>query len=100
MPRVILTSAAQRDLERLRQFLHAKNPHASKRAAKAIKEANKELALQPEGYRPVPNMPYHREIVIKFGASGYIARYFYKPGGDVLVLRLKHQLEDDLPDNP
>lgn len=100
MPRVILTPPAHRDLERLRQFLRAKNPQASKRAAKAIKEATKDLALQPEGYRPIRNMPYHREIVIRFGASGYIARYFFKPGDDVFVLRVKHQLEDELPDSP
>jgi plasmid stabilization system protein ParE len=97
MPRVIFAAAAQHDLERLRQFLHAKSPQASKRAAKAIKEAVKALTSQPEGYRPVLNMPYHREIVIKFGASGYVARYFYRPGGEILVLRVKHQLEDELP---
>jgi plasmid stabilization system protein ParE len=99
MPRVIITATAQQDLERLRQFLHTKNPNASKRAAKAIKDSIKELTLQPEAYRPVLNMPFHREILIKFGARGFVARYFYKPGGDILVLRLKHQLEDELPRN-
>ena len=45
-------------------------------------------------------MPYHRELVIDFGSRGYIARYYYQPGGDILILRIKHQLEDDLPDIP
>jgi plasmid stabilization system protein ParE len=97
MPRVIATRAAQRDLERLRKFLHEKNPQASRRAALAIKEGIKNIALQPEAYRPIENMPYHRELIIEFGGSGYIARYYYQPGGDVLILRIKHQLEDGLP---
>ena len=100
MSRVILTRAAQRDLERLRKFLHDKNPQASRRAAQAIKDGIKKIALQPEGHRPVPDMPYHRELVIDFGSRGYIARYYYQPGGDILILRIKHQLEDDLPDIP
>lgn len=100
MSRVILTRAAQRDLERLREFLHDKNPQASRRAAQAIKDGIKKIALQPEGHRPVPDMPDHRELVVDFGSRGYIARYYYQPGGDILILRIKHQLEDDLPDIP
>jgi plasmid stabilization system protein ParE len=99
MPRVVLAPAAGRDLQRIRRFLAVKNPAASKRAAAAIKEGIKQVATTPEGYRPVEDMPFHREIVIKFGASGYVARYFYQPGGDVLTLRVKHQLEDDLPES-
>ena len=100
MPRVIVTRAAQRDLERLRKFLYDKNPQASKRAAQAIKDGVKKIAIQPEGYRPVLNIPYHRELVIEFGRRGYIARYHYQPGGEVLILRIKHQLEDDLTETP
>ncbi len=77
--------------------MHEKNPQASRRAAQAIKDGIKNLALQPEGYRPIENMPYHRELIIEFGGSGYIARYYYQAGGDVLILRIKHQLEDALP---
>lgn len=100
MPRVIVTRAAQRDLERLRKFLNDKNPQASKRTAQAIKDGVKKIAGQPEGYRPVLDMPYHRELVIEFGSRGYIARYYYQPGGEVLILRIKHQLEDDLTETP
>lgn len=45
-------------------------------------------------------MPYHRELVIEFGNRGYIPRYYYQPGGDILILRIKHQLEDELPESP
>ena len=39
-------------------------------------------------------MPFHRELVIKFGARGYVARYRYERGGDVVVLLVRHQRED------
>lgn len=100
MSRVVVTRAVQRDLERLRNFLHDKNPQASRRAAQAIKDGIKKIALQPEGHRPVLDMPYHRELAIDFGSRGYFAHYYYQPGGDILILRIKHQLEDDLPDIP
>jgi plasmid stabilization system protein ParE len=97
MSRVTFTRAALGDLERLRKFLQAKNPAAARRAAQAIQNAIKAISVLPEGYRPVQDLPYHREIVIEFGSSGYVARYFYKPNGEVIVLRIKHQLEDHFP---
>ena len=93
MPQVILTRLALLELERLRVFLREKNPEASERAASTIKAAIDRVCLQPEMYKPVPNQPFHREVIIKFGAKGYRARFFYQPGGDVLILRVRHQLE-------
>jgi YgiT-type zinc finger domain-containing protein len=66
MPRLALTRAAQRNLERLRHVLQKKSPEASKRAAKAIKEGIKAIAKQSESYRPVPEMMFHREMIIAF----------------------------------
>lgn len=39
-------------------------------------------------------MPFHRELVIKFGARGYVVRYRCERGADVVVLRVPHQRED------
>lgn len=94
MPRVIPTRLAVLDLERLRVFLREKNPEASKNAVKVIKETFKKIGQTPEIYRPVQDMPYQRDAVIDFGGRGYLARFYYKPGGDVLILRVWHQLED------
>jgi plasmid stabilization system protein ParE len=94
MPRVVPTRLAVLDLERLRVFLREKNPEASKKASKAIKETFRKIGQSPEIYRPVQDMPYHREAVIDFGGSGYLVRFYYKPTGDVLILRVWHQLED------
>ncbi len=97
MPRIIISRNAQRDFERLRQFLESKSPEAAKRAAKLIKEAIRSIALFPEGHRPVPDMMFHRERIIDFGGSGYIVRYFYAPESEVIVvLRVRHQRESNL----
>jgi plasmid stabilization system protein ParE len=94
MPRVIPSRLAVLDLERLRVFLSQKSPEASKNAVKVIKETFRKMGQTPEIYRPVTDMSYQRDAIIDFGGSGYIARFYYKPGGDVLVLRIWHQLED------
>ena len=99
MPRIIITRTAQRDLERLRQSLQKKNPDASRRAAKAVKESIARISEQPEAHRPVLDMMFHREVIIPFGNTGYIARYYFKPGiEDIIVLRVKHQRENEFSD--
>jgi plasmid stabilization system protein ParE len=92
--KVVPSRLALLDLIRLRQFLQAKNPLTATRAANVIRAALKQIGHNPEGFAAVPDMPYHRDAVIPFGASGYVARYLYKPGGEVTVLRIRHQLED------
>lgn len=98
MPQVVLTRLALLDLERLRLFLRERNPEAADRAALAIQATIEKIRLQPEMYKPVPNQPFHREAIINFGAKGYITRFFYQPGGHILILRIRHQLENDYPE--
>ena len=46
--------------------------------------------------RPVDDSEDLRELVIDFGASGYLALYRYEPALDaVTILAVKHQREDD-----
>jgi plasmid stabilization system protein ParE len=99
MPRIIYTETALSDLVRLRNFLQSKSPEASKRAVSAIQEAIKNASTFPERFRPVPDLMHYREIIIDFGSSGYIARFRYEDGGDIYIVRIKHQLEDDDTDN-
>ena len=37
---------------------------------------------------------YHREAIIDFGDSGYVARIRHLPSGDITIARIKHQKED------
>jgi plasmid stabilization system protein ParE len=79
----------------LRDFLKSKSPEASKRAVSAIQEAIEKAAVFPDRFRPVPDLTHYREIIIDFGSSGYIARFRHEEGGDIHIVRIKHQLEGD-----
>ncbi|WP_347484277.1 type II toxin-antitoxin system RelE/ParE family toxin [Vandammella animalimorsus] len=94
MPRVIVTEGAVRGLERCRRFLAAKVPEAARRAGQAIERQFLLLETAPDIGRPLPEMPELRELVIAFGASGYVALYRHEPADDaVYVLAFRHQKE-------
>lgn len=94
MPRVIVTAGAVIGLERCRKFLATKNQLASCRAAKVIAVSLEQLEKHPEIGKPYDDNPELRELVIEFGASGYIALYRYKPSENtVYVLSFRHQKE-------
>lgn len=95
MPQIIYTPRAVADLVRLRDFLKTSSPDAAKRAVAIMKLAIQKSAVQPERFRPVQDLMYYREIIIDFGSSGYIARFRYEQGSDIIIVRIKHQLEDD-----
>lgn len=102
MPRVIVSENAQSDLKRLYQFLASKNRSAAQRAIRTIRQAFKPLREQPEIGRPIEDESGLREIVIEFGASGYLALYHYEPGDDqAVILTIRHQREQQYsqPDN-
>lgn len=92
-PRLIYAQSALRDLQRLHDFLQTKSPEAAIKARDALLTSLATLPHLPEGHRPVQDMLGHREMVIKFGATGYVARYHYQKGSDVVVLFIKHQRE-------
>jgi len=96
MPYVVLTARAQADVGRLHRFLVEKDIQTAKRAVLAIRDALVPLRQSPEIGRPVEDHPGLRELVIEFGASGYLAMYRFEPALDtVSILAIKHQLEDD-----
>jgi plasmid stabilization system protein ParE len=67
---------------------------ASVRAALTIKQSLSLLEAAPEIGRPVPERLGLRELIIPFGASGYVALYRYDPETDVAtILSFRHQKE-------
>ena len=93
MPQVRFSPAALRDLERLREFLRARNVAAAKRAAKAIINSMHVLGQHPQIGRPVDEMEVEfRELLIDFGDSGHVALYHCE-ADLVTVLALRHQRE-------
>ena len=88
-----LSQDAASDIERVREFLDINNPEAAKRALRVIFAALDRLQDFPDLGRPTEDADI-RQIVILFGAAGYIVRYTILPErGDVLVLRIWHGRE-------
>ena len=93
MSQVIYSASAIRDLERLRDFLREKNPMAASQAAKSIIDSIQMLSSSPQIGIPVENLPQDfRDWLIKFGRSGYVARYRISDNG-VVILAIRHQKE-------
>lgn len=52
------------------------------------------LTHAPDIGRPFSDQPELRELIIPFGAAGYIALYRYEPADDaVYILAFRHQKE-------
>jgi len=93
MPRLIWSSPALLDVQRLYRFLSPMNLDAAKRAVRAIRQSVKALEQQPQLGRPIEDMPDEfREWVIDFGDSGYVARYRIDTDA-VTILAVRHQKE-------
>lgn len=89
---VIYSARALDHLTRAFEFLSAENPSAAPAAADAIESAVNHLASHPLVGRRVEGDI--RELVISFGATGYIALYrFVVQQDQVRVLALRHQRE-------
>ena len=46
-------------------------------------------------YRKAGVSPFLRELLIPFGAAGFVALYEIKDAANVTVLAVRHQLADD-----
>lgn len=96
MPHVRLSERARSDIFRLHAFLLEKDSNAAKRAVLAIREAFMPLKQSHLIGRPVEDYGDFRELVIDFGATGYLALYRFEPSLDVVtILAIKHQREND-----
>ena len=90
---ILLSRDAVLDVERLRTFLDQTNPDAARRALALIWRAIERLQDFPALGMPTEDADI-RQIVIRFGASGYIVRYDTIPEtGDILVTRVWHGRE-------
>lgn len=85
---ILLSPDAVDDVERLRSFLDQRNPDAARRALASIWEAIDRLQEFPDLGVPTGDADI-RQIVVRFGASGYIVRYAILPEDeDILITRI------------
>ena len=95
MPQVIVSALAQRDLQRLQDFLKTKNRLAARKAGEVIIRAIQQLKTQPDMGRPVSLLPLeYQEQVIGLGDSGYVMLYSHDRETDrIVILTVRHQKE-------
>jgi plasmid stabilization system protein ParE len=96
--KVRFTEGAEADLVRLYEFILERDDGDWKfadAALGAIKNAVRSLELSPFSFRKAADSPFLRELVIPFGAAGYVALFEIDNSGTVTVLAVRHQREDD-----
>jgi plasmid stabilization system protein ParE len=97
--RVRFTEEATNDLVRLYEFVLARDEadwQLAERALEAIRNSIHNLELTPFSFRKaIPGNPFLREMVIPFGASGYVALFEIDHEESVTILAVRHQREDD-----
>ncbi|MBK3024058.1 type II toxin-antitoxin system RelE/ParE family toxin, partial [Klebsiella pneumoniae] len=87
MPQVTISALAQRDLQRLQDFLKTKNRLAARKGGEVIVRAIQQLKTLPDIGRPVPFLPLeYKELVIGFGDSGYVMLYRHDREMDQIVI--------------
>lgn len=96
---VRFTQDAEDDLHQLYDFIldrDASDWTLAERALEAIRAGVGMLAFSPFACRKVRSaMPVLRELLVPFGASGYVVLFEIEPGNVVTVLAVRHQREDD-----
>jgi plasmid stabilization system protein ParE len=90
---ILFSPDAVEDIERLRTFLDQTNPDAARRALALIWAAIDRLQEFPDLGMLTSDADI-RQIVVRFGSSGYIIRYSALPEeGNILITRIWHGRE-------
>jgi plasmid stabilization system protein ParE len=90
---ILLSPDAVEDVQRLRTFLDQKNPDAARRALAVIWIAIERLQEFPHLGMLTEDADI-RQIVVRFGSSGYVVRYAVLPEDDnILITRIWHGRE-------
>lgn len=93
---VRFTKEAGEDLQHLYGFLVEQDRQVARRALESITKGVYFLRDFPFACRKaVPDNPFLREMLISFGASGYVLLFEVETGETVTILAVRHQREDD-----
>ena len=90
------THRSRDDLKRLYLFLYRQDKDSAKHARDNIYKAIDTLRTFPFNCRKAQaGSPFIRELVISFGAIGYVALFEIEEDNIVTILAVRHQREDD-----
>ena len=98
---VLFSPEADDDLARLFDLLLEKTETLEQldRAESAIEAIRSpvlnQLATTPYSFRKAGRSPTRRELIIPFGAAGYVALYEIVSSSAVIALAVRHQREED-----
>ncbi|MDO9314823.1 MAG: type II toxin-antitoxin system RelE/ParE family toxin [Burkholderiaceae bacterium] len=100
--RVRLTREAEADLDRLFDFVLERELSRdggdltlAEQALLAIRAGFATLKTSPFTCRKAGQSAFLRELIVPFGRSGYVALFDIESAADVVVIAVRHQLEDD-----
>ena len=100
--KVRLTRDAKADLDRLFDFLLERELARDggdltlpEQAMASLRAAIATLETSPFTCRKAGQSPFLRELIIPFGRSGYVALFEIEDASNVVVVAVRHQLEDD-----
>lgn len=94
--RIRHTRAARDDLVRLYGFLVERDVDAARNALDAIQKGIAFLQEFPFTCRKAtPEDPLLREMIISFGARGYVVLFEIEDSKTVTILAVRHQREED-----
>ena len=96
----MLTHEALEDLLRLEDYLveaalQQGDFDLPRRAVEAIRSEFRILETNPSTCRIADDDRLERELVVPFGASGYVALFRITSDREVVVAAIRHQREDD-----
>lgn len=98
---VLISPEAQDDLARLFTYLldRAETLEDLDQAEDAMMALRScvlnQLAVTPYSFRKAGKSPTRRELIVPFGASGYVVLYEIASASSVVVLAVRHQREED-----
>jgi plasmid stabilization system protein ParE len=100
--KVRLTRGAEADLGRLFDFLLERELSRDggdlslpAQAIAASRSGIATLRTSPFTCRKAGQSPFLRELIVSFGRSGYVALFEIEDEANVMILAVRHQLEDD-----
>ena len=90
------TKTARDDIKRLYAFLLVQDVQAANHALETINKAIELLQTFPFTCRKAKaDTPFLRELIISFGANGYVALFEIEEEKIVTILAVRRQREDD-----
>jgi plasmid stabilization system protein ParE len=99
---IVFSREAEEDLGRMFDFAFEREPNSPTgdfeipmTAIQAIRGACQFLAISPFSCRKADDSPFVRELIVPFGATGYVVLFEIKAAGRVPIGAVRHQRESD-----